>query len=522
MEKPDQLAQLLKATYVRPGANLVAEYVNNLFDPANSRALSYLTDERKLSIETLQSFKVGCNERGDIAIPVFKDGVLVDFKYRSVPPAEKHFYRVPSSETWVVNDNAFQLAAESKNKQLLVTEGELDAFSAWQLGILPVVSSVGGAGEVRRAEWIERIPKDCKVYICYDNDPVGQDSARQLAERIGLERCFNVILPGVKDTNEFLQKGGTGEQYLKILQASRRFEADGVARISDVIEELEKNPVKKEATHIERLNRFTKGGIPHKGLVMISGRYGTGKSSLLLNFLIHHANNGKPVLLITLENDMALTLQRILEIKYQKPMAEFTPEMWGTIKKELLDYPFYIDMSMQSYSMKQIEKITRQSKKLYGIEFMGYDHMHWAMSEADASELDKASREFKILCNEADIITYLVCHVRKLGKDQHILTGEDMKGSSGMAQAANMVMMLQNFGSGMEINLDKSRESRSHLRFPLIFNGETGVMEDDPSRKVKHFDQELDDEDSAETSIVPQVIDREPTRTITNEEIDGY
>lgn len=528
MEKPNSLDQLIRATYVRPSES-PAVYVNNLFDPANQRALEYLTQERKLSIETIRAFQIGCNERGDIAIPVFKDGVLVDFKFRSVPPAEKHFYRTPYSETWVVNDNALQQAVVAK--QLVITEGELDAFSAWQMGreigkTIPVISSVGGANEVRRAEWIERIPKDCSVYISYDSDQVGQDAARQLAERIGLERCFAVVLPGVKDTNEFLQKGGTGEQYIEILKKAKRFEADGIAKIIDVIEDLQKNPVRKEPIHIERFNKFTRGGIPRKGLVMISGRYGTGKSSFLLNLLIHHANQGKPVLLITLENDMQLTLQRILETKYQKPLAQFTNEMWEIVKKDLLEYPFYIDMSMQSYSMKQIEKVTRQSKKLYGIEFMGYDHLHWAMDDADPKELDKASRDFKILANEADTIIYLVCHIRKLNREQKIITGEDLKGSSGMAQAANMVIMLQNFGSGMEANLDKSRESRSHLRFPLIFNGETGVIEDDPARKVKYFDQEMDDEDSAETFVVPQIVDKEPTKTLetdtSNEDIDGY
>lgn len=505
-------------------------YVNNLFDPSNAHVLNYLTEQRKLTLETIQQFKLGCDPAGWLTVPIFKDGNLIDFKYRTVPPAEKGFHRVPESETWVLNEEAFALLTKKtekgKRKKLLVTEGEIDAMSAWQLGVRAVVSSTGGAHEVSRARWLERVPDDCDVYICYDGDQVGQDSARELADRIGVERCYNVLLPGVKDTNEFLQNGGTAEEYAKIITSAKHFEAEGVAQLGDAITYLQENPVLKELTPFDRFNRFTKGGVPKKGLIMLSGRYGTGKSSLLLNFLVYHANQGRPVLLISLENDMSLTIKRLLEIKYKQPMATFTPEMWEKVKKDLLDYPFYIDMSMQTYSMKQIEKIVKQAKKLYGIDFVGYDHMHWAMSDTSADELDKASRDFKILCNEMDIITYLVCHIRKLGRDQHFLTGEDLKGSSGMAQAANMVMMLQNFGAGLEINLDKSRESRSHLRFPLTLTGETGLIEEDLARKVKYFQEDVEDEDALEAVIVPQVIDREPTKTITpettNADVDRY
>jgi twinkle protein len=511
------------ASYSRPSVN-PADYVNNLWDPANKATLDYLMDVRKLDDRTIRNFQIGCNERGDIAIPVFKDSVLIDYKFRSI--ADKHFYRTPYSETWVVNDPDGFVQAEAKGK-LLVTEGEIDAFSAWQLGIRWVVSSVGGAGEVRRAEWIEKIPKDCSIYICYDNDEVGQRSARELAERIGFERCKNVILPEVKDTNEFLQNGGTSERYLELVKNGKRFEADGVSKVADVLEQLQENPTVKEPIHIERFNKFTKGGIPHRALVMISGRYGTGKSSFLLNLLIHHANQGKPVLLITLENDMMLTLQRFLEVKYRQPLSQFSPEMWEKVKKELVDYPFYIDMSMQSYTMPQIEKVISQSKKLYGIEFFGYDHLHWSVERSRPEDLEKISKDFKILANEKNVIAYVVCHVRKEDKDRKIITGEDLKGSSGMAQLANVIILLQNFGAGLILNLDKSRESRSHLTFPVTFNGETGVIEDDPARKIRHFDQDVDDEEAGDRLVVPQVIDIEPTRTIIpaqnqSDPIDGY
>lgn len=519
LPKPSSLHEHIGARYSRPKAELLSKYVNNLFDVGNKKVLDYLIQERKLDLETVKYFKIGCNERGDVAIPVFKDGILIDFKFRSIK--EKHLYRVPESETWIVNENALTLAKESR--KLVITEGEIDAFSAWQLGVHAVISGTGGAGEVGRAMWIDNIPDDAVVYIIYDSDAVGQKAARQLADRIGIERCYNVQLTEHKDMNEFLQKGGTSEDLGKILKEAPRFGVDGVSRISDVIDQLRANPVVKKPIFMERFNAHTKGGIVRKSMVMISGRYGTGKSAFLLNMLIDQADRGEPVLLISLENDMMLTLQRILSIKFNTPIERFTDKMWDKAKKDLLDYPFYLDMSMESYSGDKVRRISEQAKKLYGIEWVGYDHLHWSVERTKPEELEKISKEFLMIAHEKDLIMLVVCHVRKADKEQKVITGEDLKGSIGMAQLANQIMILQNFGSGMELNLEKSRESRSHLRFPLNFEGETGVMTEDMERKIKHFDEEVEDADSGDKLVVPQFIDRTPTKTIKpDNEIDGY
>ena len=38
-----------------------------------------------------------------------------------------------------------------------------------------------------------------------------------------------------------------------------------------------------------------------------------------------------------------------------------------------------------------------------------------------------------------------------------------------------------------------SRMSRSKIRIPIIFNGESGRMEDDMERPVRHYDEIIDE-----------------------------
>ena len=479
-----------------------SQYINNLWTTGgNQDALNWLMKDRALTPEVIQKFKVGVNETGYIAIPIFKDAELIDYKFRDY--RTKTFFRTPRGETWAINEEAFEIAREKG--YLVITEGEFDAMAVYQMGIKAVVSGTGGVDG--RTEWLERVPDDIKIYLSVDSDEPGQKYARKLAEILGLERCYNVILP-TKDANDFVLAGHTGEEYLEILKNAQRFDLPGINKIADAIEELRKNPIQRNPVNLERFNIHTKGGVVKNGLITITAKPGTGKSSLLLNFLIYHADHGIPVLLISLENDMMLTLQRILEIRYKRVIGQFDDELWERAKDELAQYPFYIDTSKEINTTRKLEKVVKLAKKLYGIGAVGYDHV--GMITAKKDELPEIARHINEIKNENNITMYIISHVRKGERDQKVISSDDIYGTAAFHQLSNVVILLQNFGKGMELTIDKSRESQSHLRIPVIFNGETGEMMDDMSRKVKFFDQEINDDEKVTPFVVPTTVDEEP------------
>ena len=474
------------------------KYEDNLYN-GDKTVLEYMVRVRKLKLSTLQYFHVGATENKEVAIPVFKDGVLIDYKFRNV--VEKSFRRHPESETWALNDIAFSNCV--KDGYLIAVEGEIDCMSLWQLGFKNVVSTTGGAQS--KTPWVSRVPDNVKIYIAYDQDEPGQDAAQELAERIGLERCYNVKLPG-KDSNEFLVNGGTTEEFQELMDESGKFRVQDIFKIDEVLDRLENNKLKRETTFSRRLTNELGGGIPQSSLVTISGRTGVGKSTALMNMLVHHANKGKPVLLISLENDLYFTIQRLLEIKYGKKYKEFTKKEWTSIKKDMVDYPFYIDVSMDSYTVPKIQKIVKQTKSLFGIEFLGFDHIGFIPLRNETREISTMVRDFKLLARSMGIIVYMISHVRRSQNVNDSVSSEDLKGSSSIAQDSDVVLLVIDTKVGMEIIIDKARMSKSKLRVPLSFDGETGVMKDDTSRSIHHYDEEVPDAPDAVDGPITDIL----------------
>ena len=480
--EPKSISELLR-NYSKPSTP-ASLYEDNLYGK-DKRGLAYLVKKRCLKLSTLQNFHIGYTKNGEIAIPVFKEGELIDYKFRSIE--EKSFRRHPNSETWCFNDGAFLSLQD--DKYIIIAEGELEVLTFWQMGFKNVISGTGGVQA--KTPWINKIPNNVKVYIALDNDEPGQEAAQELSERIGIDRCYNVKYTK-KDANEMLVSGATSSDFQKLLDNAEKFRVKDIFRIDEVIDNLKKNKVQKVNVFSDRITAHLNGGVPKQGVVTISGKPKVGKSSYLTNILIRHADKGLPVLLISLENDLYLTIQRILETKLKKPYKSFTEEDWDFVKNSMKDYPFYIDTSMGSYNMERVEGIVSQMKKSYGIEVFGFDHLGYLAGE-DAKDIESTMKGLKMMSRNNNVITYVIVHVNRSYDEGDYITSDHLKGSSAMAQESNIVFILNDTKAGMEVNIDMSRMSRSKLRVPIIFDGESGLMTDDLDRSVKHYDEEVED-----------------------------
>lgn len=491
-------------------------YKDNLWFNDDKSGQEFLVKTRGLKPTVLQHFNVGMTENKEVVIPVFKDGELIDYKFRKI--AEKEFHRHPGAETWVVNEQAFQSSAE--DGYIICVEGEFDAMALYQLGFRSVISTTGGAQAP--TPWVKKIPDKIKVYICYDNDEPGQDAAQKLAERIGINRCFNIKFPDVKDANDFLLKGAKKSDFQKLISKAEKFRIKDVFQVHEIIDKLRDNRLQRTPVFSQRLTAHLNGGISAKSLVTISGRTGVGKSTVLMNMLVHHANEGRPVLLVSLENDLYFTVQRVLEVKYKKPYTTFTEEDWIRVRNDMADYPLYIDVSMDSYTMPKIEKIIEQAKSLYGIEFFGFDHIGFLPTRDDPKEISQMVRNFKLLARQYDIIVYMISHVRRAQGASDYVTSEELKGSSSIAQDSDVVLIINDSKAGLEISIDKARMSKSHLRIPILFDGPSGVMSDDMSRSVKQYDEEISDPVATAEKPVETPIINDEEKTEYNGELDTY
>lgn len=470
------------------------KYYNALFSESGKPGRDFLKGRGFKNKSTIQHFRLGFTETNEIAIPVFKDGTLVDYKFRNIE--RKEFRRHMGGETWVVNEAAFEYCKE--DKYIILVEGEFDAMALYELGFRSVVSTTGGAQAA--TPWLDRVPEDVKIYICYDNDEPGQEAAAKIADRVGIEKCLNIVFKDCKDANDFLKAGGTKEQFLGLFHNAEKFKIYGIVNISEAINSLEKNKVQRVETFLPRLTHHLNGGVPRAGIITISGLPKRGKSSLLMNLVVNHAMAGIPTLLVSLENDLYFTVQRLLEIIMKKPYAALDKKDFETLRGILAELPLYLDVSLGNWDIKRIEKTVEQTKKLYGIEIFGFDHLSY-LSGDEVKDIDNVVRRIKMMSRNLNIITYLVCHVRKLNENNDYPTSNDLRGSASIAQESNAIIFMQSSSSGSEINIDLSRMSRSNIKIPIMFDGMTGVITDDPNRDVMHFNEVVPDDLSERREI---------------------
>ena len=196
----------------------------------SQQAIDYLA-KRGISVETARAAGVGWGRhwfpqaQGEADCLIFPYRNLkrqvVNAKYRSL---DKAFSQVKDGEKllWLLD----QVDIEHGDA-MVICEGEIDALSLLEAGVLNVVSVPDGApkqvkdGAVDPAEdrkfsfvWASKEVLDQyqKIVLATDADEPGQALAEELARRIGKEKCYRVEWPdGCKDANDVLLKHGKEE-----------------------------------------------------------------------------------------------------------------------------------------------------------------------------------------------------------------------------------------------------------------------------------------------------------------------
>lgn len=229
---------------------------------ADADALDYLMNVRGWSREIIERQKIGVvakhyfkkvGEVKALVFPYLVNGNAVWVQYRTCPDIHD-LARIAKDFTSPHGWDAVLYNGEILKDgltEVVMVEGAGNCISAMDHGI-ENICGVPGANH-KRAEWIDTLDKIGieKVYVCYDKDKTGQRAAQELASRIGIEKCWKIILPDFtittdaglirpgKDLNEwFTQGGGTKEQFEELKAAATLFDVDGVANTQDAVDEF--------------------------------------------------------------------------------------------------------------------------------------------------------------------------------------------------------------------------------------------------------------------------------------------
>lgn len=474
--KIQSLGETLHGSYIKPEIELVKKYQDSLKE--HEEALGYLHEERGLTDETIAHFHLGYDsDRDAISIPIFKEHTLVNIKYRFLHPTGAKYGSEKGAETWIYNEDGLSSAA--KHKKVLIVEGEFDLMSVWQSGIKNVVSPASGKNSY--GPWIELMDKIEQVYIAYDNDAPGRSTAKEMAERIGTDKSFEVKYPSeIKDANEYFKTNDL-ESFKKLLSQARPYYTYKYKGVGDIIEGL-----RNQQDDTINIPFVPKVLIEKDWLIVLSGRSNVGKTTYALNLADYLANSGSPVLIMPFERGIESVGKRFLQVKFDKSIADFkevASSDWDVMTQECVETPVYFAMPKKD----DITETIVTARRLFGVKHVIIDHLDYVVRASTNSEKDIANtlQEFKRVAEENKVVMWIVTHVRKIDTAGSLLKKtpgiEDLKGSSSLYQDPECVIMLGSEEEGtIDVNIVKNKGEMTNQTFD--FNIPTGKM------KVSLFD----------------------------------
>ncbi len=469
-EKIQSLREIVGREYEKPDPAKLDKFVEAL--KATEKAQEFLS-ARGLSEETIKHFKLGYSKYYNaIAIPIFKKGELVNFKYRFLNPKKIKYVSEKNAENWIYNEEGLDEA--EKKKAILIVEGEFDLMMCHQKGIVNVVSPVFGKDSF--SAWIARMDEIPKVYIAYDNDVGGKASAIKIAQRVGLDKSYEVLYPeGVKDASEFFEDKEK-DDFMKLVDDSKAFYSYQFKGLGDIIVGL-----RSQEDDLIRLKLIPKVEIEKDWLMIVSGKSNVGKTSYVLNLADELSSSGTPTLVMPFERGISSVGKRFLQVKFDRTVHEFTSlddKGWEKVIDDCIDTPIYFSLPAKD----DIVDTIIQARRFFDTRVVIIDHLDYIVrnnSYNKEAEIGNTLQNLKRVAEENGIIIIIVTHVRKIesagSEGNRKPNMEDLKGSSSLYQDPECVIMLSTAGpEQLDVDVVKNKgEMASNM---YLINNATGKI----------------------------------------------
>lgn len=388
--------------------------------------------------------------------------VLTMVKYRPAKTIDKSS---KTPKTWCqsgadTSPLLFNMNRVNTSKPLLICEGETDCASAIEAGYLNTVSVPLGANNLHWIEenwdWLDEFES---IIIWSDNDSAGQKMRKDCIYRLGTWRTKYIVTPNyfekpdgkripLKDVNDCLQIGGK-EFVLKLISDAKDVPVKSVVDYSD-IEELDISQMDGVVTGIKPLdNELLK--IFYGTLTVLSGRPGSGKTSIIDQTIARTIDAGNPVFLFSKEMPERMSANWFNTIiagrrnmeerttkdgrKYHIVPASTQRKMQSFYSKKLLIYKDDEPNDVDSV-MKSAEECVRK----YGAKLIVLDNL--MMLDLQCNESDKNTAQTNLInalikfASKFNVAVVLIAHPKKTADSNSDIEMYDISGSSNIINLA--------------------------------------------------------------------------------------
>ena len=418
-------------------------------------------NKRKISTQTLEYAKVGSDGKGNTVFRFYDaNDVLTMVKYR---PARS--IRKGEIKTWCQKDAdtspiLFNMNQINPANPLLICEGECDCLSAIEAGYYNTVSVPLGCQNLHWIEecwdWLEQFQT---IIIAFDNDHAGTEARKQAIYRLGTWRTKYIDYPkyketadgrliAIKDMNDVLQ--AFGESYtLSMITSAKDVPVDTVVDFADVndidISEMTgvKTGLKPLDTELIKLFDGT--------LTILSGRPGSGKTSLIDQAIAHTVDDGHAVFLFSKEMPEAMSRNWLNQIMAGRRNMEEKVSMDGrpytivsySAKRAISEYyrgKLFIYKDSAPNDIEHVMKTMEDCVRKYGVKLLVIDNL--MMLDLECNETEKYTAQTNLVnelikfASKFNVAVVLVAHPRKTQDMQSDIEMYDIAGSSNIINLA--------------------------------------------------------------------------------------
>lgn len=137
-----------------------------------------------------------------------------------------------------------QHVSREATSKVIITEGEIDAMSVWEIisagrnsrwGVMSIKSGAKGAKHDLAAQ-LATLNKADEVILMFDNDEPGIEAAQVCARLFKSGKCKIATLP-LKDANDMLRAGRAAE-VIDAIFGAKEFKPEGIVKLSDIRQEI--------------------------------------------------------------------------------------------------------------------------------------------------------------------------------------------------------------------------------------------------------------------------------------------
>ena len=470
---------------------------NDIFGPTKSRfdapgfadcerldpvgpVFAYLHEKRELPAFALEAYKVGQTVGGSAYVfpyyPPEPDRKPTALKYVALERNEKG-----KKKEWTSKNSEWHLfgwrAIPADAREVVITEGEIDAISVWAYGY-PALSVPLGIGNL---QWIDTdfdaLARFDTIYLAVDMDEHGQSKVKEISKRLGIERVRVVQLPK-KDANECLQSGMSKEDFEDCLKNAIDPKPPEVKGPLEFAEEVETELYPPQG--IEPGTPFFLGEkfnlrIRNGELTIWTGFSNHGKSPCSLQQVVSDISNGQKAFIVSLEIPPRKSLAMMLrQCTGGKPMPN---ELNATLGK--LDGRLWLLDRVGSFKWRELLPILEYVCRRHGVTRIVIDSLLLlGISGDDYDQQRTCVQSLEDLAKKEDCHIHLIAHSKKLDDETRPPGKFDVKGSGDITDLAH---------NGITVwrNITKERI----LKDPAAKPGDKSNAENSPDVKLSVWKQ---------------------------------